>query len=177
MDSNESTQVLAKAILEQYGAALKMLEKLVNQCPDDYWNYTSSSPPFYKVVHHTLFFLDFYLSSTKEERSSFTPRFPEQEDYRTSEKNFEETSVDPLTKGDVLLYLEEVRGKIKERFRNVTSLDLIEESVFEWHGSSVMSSVLYNLRHVMLHVGALGTRLRQKGMEDGYWVSQDKRLE
>ncbi|MHA2363250.1 MAG: hypothetical protein ACXAC7_04785 [Candidatus Hodarchaeales archaeon] len=37
-----------------------------------------------------------------------------------------------------------------------------------------MSSFLYNLRHIMLHIGALQVRLRKQGMKGQHWVSQSQ---
>jgi len=53
----------------------------------------------------------------------------------------------------------------------LTLEELIQPSVFEWHGGSIHSSLIYNIRHVMLHIGALNLRLLRKGINLDNWVS------
>jgi len=79
-----------------------------------------------------------------------------------------------LTSGQLLDYLTDIKGKAKYRFENLTIDELIQPSVFEWHGNSVLSSLLYNLRHLMLHIGALNLRLHRKGVKLDNWVSNQR---
>ncbi|MFW9993768.1 MAG: DinB family protein [Candidatus Odinarchaeota archaeon] len=177
MDKTETNRIILNSIREQYGATFKMLENVINKCPDSFWNDSKNGPPFYKIVYHTMFFIDLYLSRTKEERTSFTPRFSKQEDYRISPENFSNPQEPTLSKSDVLDYLHDLKIKGKKRIESLTLQELINESVFEWHGSSILSSMLYNLRHVMLHIGALQVRLRMQGIEFENWVSQSPIVE
>ncbi len=177
MGNLKTNRAVINAVLEQYGASFKMIENLVKKCPENYWDDAKNGPPFFKIVYHTMYFIDVYLSRNKEERTSFTPRFPEQEDYATSKENFSNPEEPTLPKSEVLNYLKELRIKGKKRFENLTLQELTSESVFEWHGSSILSSILYNLRHIMLHIGALQRRLRMQGIEEDNWVSKSLLLE
>ncbi|MHA2363251.1 MAG: hypothetical protein ACXAC7_04790 [Candidatus Hodarchaeales archaeon] len=131
MDDIETIRIVKTAILEQYGATFKMLENLINNCPNEYWDSSENEPPFYKVVYHTMFFIDMYLSGTKEESNSFMPRFPKQEDYRTSEENFQPTEENALTKKELLDYLSDLKIKGNQRIDGITLQELINESVFD----------------------------------------------
>lgn len=53
---------------------------------------------------------------------------------------------------------------------------LIQPSVFEWHGNSIISSMIYNLRHVILHIGALNFKLLRNGVSLENWVSRSSIL-
>ncbi|MFX1283511.1 MAG: DinB family protein [Promethearchaeota archaeon] len=158
-----NTEKICTALEEQYGAAFNTLEKIINICPNEIWINSPNKPPIYGVVNHILYFVDLYFSKSKEERESYKPKFPDEQDdmhmLRTLEKN------------DLLEYTKEMRSKAKKLFASMTLKQLQGESVFEWHGSSLLSSLLYNLRHVMLHIGALQVRLRHYGIDEKFWVS------
>ncbi|MHA2097023.1 MAG: hypothetical protein ACW98F_20645 [Candidatus Hodarchaeales archaeon] len=164
--------------LEQYGAAFKTLEKIIDLCPENLWMDLSTGPEMYKIIYHILYFADFYLSENKIERESFTPRFSHAEDFGTSKENFHPKEWErPLLKSEIKEYLKEIRIRAQNRLNNLNSETLTESSVFEWHGSSKCGSLIYNLRHMMLHIGALQARLRISGVEGRFWVSQSTILE
>ncbi|TFH65211.1 MAG: hypothetical protein E4G91_03280, partial [Candidatus Zixiibacteriota bacterium] len=68
-------------IWRQFGAAIDMLENALTACPDELWaKPANSSDPFtarwyeyWYLTFHTLFWLDFYLSETRE---GFAPPAP-----------------------------------------------------------------------------------------------------
>jgi hypothetical protein len=174
----EKLEIILNSFLEQYGAAFKAVEKIINLCPDNLWTELKSGPEFYKIIYHILFFADIYLSSSKEESDSFSPRFNHAEDFRVSKENFHPKEWEkPLSKSELLEYLNDVRIKAQKRIENLSIEQLVSESVFEWHGSSQSSSLIYNLRHIMLHVGALQARLRIDGVGGRFWVSQSSIIE
>ena len=158
-----NTEKIFTALEEQYGAAFKTLEKIINFCPYEIWVNAPNEPPIYGVVNHILFFVDLYFSKSKEERESYKPKFPDTKDNMYMKRTLE--------KYDLLEYLKEMRSKAKKWFATMTLEQLQGESVFEWHGSSLLSSLLYNLRHIMLHIGALQVRLRHYGIDEKFWVS------
>jgi hypothetical protein len=165
MTINETDQKLSMAIHEQYGAAIEMLESVITKCLKEVWDDSQQGPPFWQVVYHTMFYLDLYLSSSREERDSFKPEY--NSEYRILDSK-PETS---LNREQVLLYLNKIKLKAKQKLEGLTIDELNGPSIFEWHGSSVLSSLLYNLRHVMLHVGALNSRLLRKGVKLDNWAS------
>jgi hypothetical protein len=166
MAINETDQKLSTAIHEQYGAAIEMLESVITKCPEETWDDSHQGPPFWQVAYHTMFYLDWYLSSSREDRESFKPEFDSE--FRILDSKPEAS----LNREQVLMYLMKIKLKARQRLETVSTEELIRPSIFEWHGSSVLSSLFYNLRHVMLHVGALNFRLLRKGMKLDNWVSQ-----
>ncbi|MFW9905452.1 MAG: DinB family protein [Candidatus Thorarchaeota archaeon] len=166
MAINETGQKLSTAIHEQYGAAIEMLESVITKCPEGIWYDSQQGPPFWQVVYHTMFYLDLYLSSSKEERDSFKAEY--ESEFRILDSK-PDTS---LNREQVLIYLKKIKLKAKRRLVAITTEELNQPSVFEWHGSSILSSFFYNLRHVMLHVGALNSRLLRKGVKLDNWISQ-----
>ncbi len=158
---------LSVAIHEQYGAAIEMFEQVIKKCPEETWDDRTTDPPFWQVTYHTMFYLDWYLASSKEDRELFKPKY--------KVEPFEKLDTVPkatLNRDQLLRYLLEIKMKAKRRLEFLTIEELFQPSFFEWHGSNVLSSLFYNLRHVMLHIGALNSRLLRKGVKLDNWVSQ-----
>jgi hypothetical protein len=116
-----------------------------------------------------MWYFDWYLSDSKEARESFKSKFA---DGVTQELN--KAPEITLTATQLLDYLLDLKEKAKNRFENIASDELLQSSVFEWHGNSVLSSLIYNLRHLMLHIGALNLRLHSKGVKLENWVSSKR---
>ena len=163
---NEISKIFSDAILEQYGAAIGMLENNLKSYPKELWDDKSSGPPYWHVAYHAMWYLDWYLSDSKKTRESFKSKFGE----KLSQDLNKSTEI-TLTRKQLLEYLSDIKEKTKNRFGDLTSDDLIKPSIFEWHGNSVLSSLLYNLRHIMLHIGALNLRLHRKGVKLNNWIS------
>lgn len=161
--------IIIQAIVEQYGAALKMLENAIVNCDESLWNRDNKGIIVSQVIYHTLYFVDIYLSKNKEELESFRGKLGEDGDADTYIHEPDKT----FTKQELLDYLSEIKVKANNRFTILSIEDLNAKPVFDWHGSSVLSSLLYNLRHIMLHVGALHVRLNAVGNEPLKWVSKE----
>ncbi|MHA2226466.1 MAG: DinB family protein [Candidatus Hodarchaeales archaeon] len=165
--TKKESKIFSNAFQEQYGAAIEMLEQVIQNCPEIVWNDRTSGPPFWQVAYHTMWYLDWYLGRSNEERETFKPMFNEKR-FEKLEKLPEET----LSREKIKTYLFDIKKKCKNRLEQLTLEELIQPSVFEWHGSSILSSLIYNIRHVMLHIGALNSRLLRKGIKLENWVSQ-----
>ena len=162
-------EIFKDAIKEQYGASIKMLENLITNCPDELWEDNNRETIISQVVYHTLFFIDFYLSKTNEEKGQFKGKLGD--DFmgeRTDGMEWNKI----YSKEELLSYAKDTRIKANKRFSNLTIEELASESLFEWHGNSVLSSLMYNLRHIMLHVGALHVRINAVNEEPMKWVSK-----
>jgi hypothetical protein len=168
---DDRTKIISDAINEQYGAAIAMLEHNLKKCPEEVWDDRTSGPSFWHVAYHVMWFLDWYLSDSKKARESFKSKFGEEHSHLESLKNTPEIT---LTLNQLLDYLSNIKEKAKERFENLTLEELSRLPVFEWHGNNVLSSLLYNLRHLMLHIGALNLRLHRRGVKLDNWVSSKR---
>ena len=163
-----NNEVIAQALVEQYGAALAMLENCIISCDEQLFNDTKQEVIISQVIYHTLYFIDIYLSKNKEELEKFKGKLGENGDASTY--IHEPSKV--FLKKELIEYVQEIRIKTDHRLKELTFEALAGESLFTWHGSSVLSSLLYNLRHIMLHVGALHVRINAKGKEPLKWVSK-----
>ena len=166
MDSQET---FIDAFKEQYGAAFAMLENIIKNCDEQLWQDTNREIIISQVVYHTQFFIDYYLAKDDSEKENFKPKLG---DDRMGERTDGEKWDKTYTREELLNYFAELRKKAEVFFDSLTLDMLSQASLFDWHGSSRLSSLIYNLRHIMLHVGALHVRLNAVGKEPMKWVSK-----
>lgn len=160
-------QAVSNGIKEQYNAAFEMLNQAITDCPTELWNRQDKGPPFWQIAYHTLFFLDYYLGNSEKEKKDFKPFFLNTNGHRLDIR---------VTKGvptriQMLEYISCVKRKATKKYEEMTTETLVEKTAFEWHGKDKFSTWIYNLRHVMLHIGALNSLLVRENIETK-WVSK-----
>ena len=147
-----------KALWQQFGAAIDMLENAIIACPDHLWD---TDAKFWYISYHTLFYLDYYLTE-----GDFIPPVP-----------FTLSEMDPAgilpdrtyNKTELLNYLQYGRDKCHNMIAELaTGAEMFSEKY------SFIEILLYNMRHVQHHAAQLNLLLRQ-GMDDAPdWVSRTK---
>ncbi len=160
-DKMNTLELVMISISEQYAAAIKMLEDTITECQDDQWNDTTGEKIVSQIVYHVLFWIDRYLSRTRAEDYNFKPHLEKKD-----EKEI-------YSKPDLLDYSKFVREKANNWFKEMTMDNLTSDSVYDFHGTTLLSSLMYDLRHIMLHVGALHVRLYQEGTKPMEWESHN----
>ena len=97
---------------QQFGAAIDMLENALLACPSAQWNERLWSDPqapeyptFWSITHHTLFWLDLYLTGSLE---GFAPPAPFTLDELDPAGALPER---PYTRGEIHAYLVHLRKK------------------------------------------------------------------
>ena len=80
MPEHPMETTLRTALWRQFGAAIDMLENALLACPSTLWNgllwsdpEAPAYPTFWSLIHHTLFWLDLYLTGSLE---GFAPPTP-----------------------------------------------------------------------------------------------------
>ena len=144
----------------QYKAAFKMIQNLVETCPENLWNKQSKNPPFWQQIYHTLFYLDYYSEDTKE---TFKKTF-------TIEENLNERYDEILSKEDLLKYTKKIRNKINTKLDFLSTKKLESKSSFFWTGANVAEKIIYSLRHAQHHIGQLNYLLKAETNEAIKWV-------
>jgi hypothetical protein len=173
----------SKAIWQQFGAAIDMLENALVGCPGVLWNECLWRDPadhplppefaqFWYIAYHALFWLDLYLSGTTE---GFAPPAP----FTLAELDPAGALPErPYTKDELLAYLAYTRQK-----GHTTLVGLTEEQAghpvdFPWAKGKAVSFLelqLYNLRHVQEHTAQLSLFLGQNAIHAGpSWVARDR---
>lgn len=157
-------ELVMLSISEQYGAAIKMLEVSIIQCPDELWQDTTGDKIISHIVYHVLYWIDYYLSRNKEEAQIFKP-------FKEIKHQKDEKFI--YSKQELQDYSNFVREKADNWFKVMSMDELTTDSVFDFHGSTLLSSLIYDLRHIMLHVGALHVRLNKVNKESMDWESHN----
>jgi hypothetical protein len=156
---------LREILWNQFGATIDMLENAISLCPENLWN----DNRFWYAAYHTIFYLDYYLSTHPDE---FAPPSP----FNLSE--FDPHGKMPeriYSKNELLDYLEFARKKGFDLINDLTDENAAKRFVNEYRNYSRFEIILYNMRHVQHHAGQFNLLLRQNIDDAPKWVSQTKR--
>jgi len=149
----------------QFEAAIEMLGSALRDCPDDLWQedlWTDQSMPgfaqFWYVAYHTLFWLDLYLSGS---RDGFVPPAP-----------FTLDELDPAgvlpprvyTREELSTYLAHSAEKCRMTFKHMTDdqAQRPHQIGTRGHTMSFAELLLYNMGHVREHAAQLSMFLGQR---------------
>ena len=157
-----------ETLWSQFGAAIDTLENAIRACPDELWADRTRRAEFWYVVHHTLFWLDYYLSDSTE---GFKPPVP------FGLEELDPAGVlppRPYTKEDLLGYLEHGRTKCRKVIGDLT--DERGQQVYKFGSVDLTFAelLLYNLRHVQHHSAQLNFILRETSNIGSRWVFRAK---
>jgi hypothetical protein len=161
-----SQQNLNNSLWSQFGAALEMLAESIQTCPKDVWE---GNQVFSFQAYHTLFFLDYYLSTNPV---GFAP--PSEFSY----SEFDEEPVIVIFPQEMLLnYLAACQQKAQTLIlgldEQLASQRWINES--KTMDFSLFEILLYNLRHVQHHVGQFNLLLRQHIDHAPEWIEKARK--
>jgi hypothetical protein len=160
------TKALKQLIWSQFGASIDMLRSAINACPEELWSQRNSSPGFWYLAYHTLFWLDFYLTESPDEFE----QYPE----------IGLTELDPegifpqrtFTRKELLDFLEHGRSKCKKTIYELTDEKADRFYKFGSINFSFLELILYNMRHVQHHCAQLNLILRQEINSAPGWIKQ-----
>lgn len=156
-------QSLKQVLWQQFGAAIAMLENAINACPDYLWD---TETQFWYKSYHTLFYLDYYLSTDPDQFSPPTP-------FTLSEFDSSGKLPDRVyTKAELLQYLQFGKQKCYDLINSLTPELAEKRFINVARDYSRLEIILYNMRHVQHHVAQLNLLLTQGGVKSPGWVSR-----
>ena len=161
-----------ESIWKQLGAAIDMLDDVINLCPDHLWTIgmwkddeDERYGQFWFIAYHTLFWLDLFLTGTMEGFKPPQPfirgKLPEQ----------------PYTKEQIITYLSVCRDKCQSTLDGLTDERAQQRCVFEWMEPSFLELQLYSMRHVQEHVAQLSLVLGQHDVTGMDWVASARSID
>ena len=171
------------ALWQQFGATIDMLENALLACPGTLWNghlWSDDSDPslpseyaaFWSVTHHTLFWLDLYLTGSLE---GFAPPTPFELDGLEVGRVFPE---EPYSRDELHAYLVRLRQRCQTTIAGLSDEKAHQQVNFPWIAGkpvSFLELLLYTMRHVQEHAAQLNLFLGQNAIEvTSDWVSQAK---
>ncbi len=153
------------ALKGQYHAALAMLRRVVERCPEPIWLSGEHPRLVWRIAYHALFCTHLYLQTDSE---SFVPW----SEHRTDSNNIEElpwpphdmpAKCEPYTREQVLTYLAELTAMIGP---GVDALDLDAATCgFHWYDMPKLDHQMMSIRHLQQHAGQLSELLYAAGVE------------
>lgn len=153
----------------QLGAAIDMLERAMDACPDDLWNRPSKEMGFWFLAYHTLWFLEFDFSVATEEFRS--PAFDIHEyEFSQQEPPYEH----PYSKADLKGYLKQCRAHCKRSIAVLAESDRTSRGCQRRGDFSFLEMVLSQIRHVQHHAAQLNLLLRQEIDDAPVWIRKAK---
>jgi hypothetical protein len=151
---------IPETFISQYQAALAMLQQTITLCPDSIWNSPDDKTRFWNIAYHALFYTHFYLQDSAQ---TFTPWSKHRAEYN----NMGGILSEPYDKESLLEYLALCQQQVVER---VPQLNLEAASGFDWLRFSKLELLIYNLRHLVQHLGELMERLGTRADVEIDWV-------
>ena len=148
----------------QFGAAIDAVKRAIDHCPDELWAKDLGNWQFWVVVHHTSFWLDYYLSGAPKDFKPPEPFGLEEMDPagRIPERTY--------TKEELLLYLEHGRQKAHNIIMNLTDEQASKRGKFTRVEMTFEELLLYTMRHVQHHAAQLNLVLRRETGTGPRWV-------
>ena len=149
----------------QFGAAIDMLEKAIDACPESLWGDRSRNPEYWYLLYHTLFWLDLYLHGSFE---GFAPPAP----YTLDELDPRGLFPDRVyTKAEMKRYLAHCREKCRAAIAALTEERAGARCAID-RFETAGELFIYNLRHVQHHAAQLYLILRQTIDSTPGWVDK-----
>lgn len=159
------------SIWQQFGAAIDTLDNAIIACPDELWDDRTKQPEYWAVVHHTLFWLDFYLSESPE---GFAPPAPFGLEELDPAGVLPER---PYTKDELRTYLRHDRQKCRETIETLTEEKALRPYKFVRVDLTFGELLLYSMRHVQHGAAQLNLILRQSYDMGSPWVFRAKNVD
>ncbi len=173
------------ALWQQFGAAIDMLENVLDACPTSLWEERlwHTTPPsefpsqfgeFWYVIFHALTWLDLYLSGVPEE--AFAPPAPFVQGVLDSVETLPEH---PYTREELRAYLTSTRQKCHTTLVQLSDEQALRPVAYPWSEGQPVSFLelqIYNLRHVQEHAAQLSLFLGQHAIQNELldWVPRAK---
>jgi hypothetical protein len=167
-----STEWLEWVKLE-LGAAFEMLSNAINNANDKVWNSPSDQRRFWNIAYHTIFFCDIYLSDFDPDIDNVEEqyRLPAYlKDWKDS-VDFGKINEPAISKEVLQQFLNETRSKLRARFAEGIVENQIGEKATSWLRMPKGAVLLYNMRHIMQHVGQLNDILVKHGQATSRWLA------
>jgi hypothetical protein len=157
----------------ELGAALEMLSNAIKNANTDIWDNTNDEKRFWNIAYHAIFFCDIYLSDFDPEIENVEEQYRVPaylEDWKNA-YNYDTVHEPAMPKEVLQRFLEETRSKLRSRFAEGIVENQIGEKATSWLKMSKGTVLLYNMRHIMQHVGHLNDILRKHGRPASRWLA------
>lgn len=153
---------LIKSIRINFFLSFEMLEKLIEQTPDEIFNIKAGGFIYWQQLLHALSGAHYWM---RRPESSFSELFPER-------KLYPELDNDPygnITKAELIEYKNSIKALCETFFNGKDDEFLLKPSGI-YDKISNLDIVLMQIRHIQYHVGHCNSILRGKGLKAVQWI-------
>ncbi len=160
------SRIITEDLLDQFQKAISMVKFTIEEFDEEEWMSGISwfqTPA--RIGWHIVETLDFYFSGKKNAQEfKYGYRFGDLPPWELKDEQMPK-------KGEVLEYLEDVKGKIQETFMSLADEDLSTPfKLYDWSGKTRLGHYVYAIRHTMEHHGALTVLATHFGHTSESWV-------
>jgi hypothetical protein len=152
--------ILLNSLKERFFEPFSMLERIIENCPDDLWNKKVSGFVFWQQILHTLVGEHFWL---REEKTEFIEPFKDKNVYPEFEKDPENV----LSKDELKLFCAETKEFAEKWFsgKDDNWLKLPSKIYDKWTN---LDTIVGQIGHLMYHVGHCDAIFRENNLK-GVW--------
>ena len=162
---------MKQALQVQFMAALEMMKRAIEKCPEELWDDPAEKNRFWHVAYHALFYLHLYMQAGEDKVESWSKG---RENYQMMSPTLPWPPHDPViidssyTQADLLEYITFCENQVKKQ---LAATDLgAAESGFSWIPLDKFGLHIYSLRHFQSHVGELAERLWARANIEIDWI-------
>lgn len=156
-------------MVNQYHAALCMLNQCVDRCPVPAWNEPIHELAFCQAAFHVTFFTDLYLGQNIEAQKQQAFHQEHVDVFRDYEELEPVRQKNRYEQDWVKLYIAHCRDKSSQVLKNETEQSLQSPCGFPWYKITRGEMHVNNIRHVSHHAAQLSLMLRKNHDVDMGW--------
>lgn len=155
-------KVIIKIAKTHFDLSFEMLEKMIQQCPDDLWNEKKGGFVFWQQLLHAFTGINFWL---REENKKFIEPFEDKKVYPELDHDPENN----LTKEELTEYKNKVK-EICDAFFQDKDDHWINSSSIIYDKIKNLDVIFMQIRHIQYHVGHCNSILRENNVQAVEWL-------
>jgi hypothetical protein len=153
---------MVKTCKTQFFVSFSMLEKLIEQCPEEIWGIKAGGFVYWQQLLHALAGTNFWMRLPGEE---FSEPFAERKVYPELDKEPEGI----VTREEMLEYKDTVKSICESFFEGKEDAYLTKSSCI-YDKITNLDLVFMQIRHIQYHVGHCNSILRERSLEAVDWL-------
>lgn len=146
----------------QFFLSFSMLEKLIEQCPENIWDIKAGGFVFWQQILHTLTGSNFWM---RQSGSDFSEPFTDRKVY----PELDNEPIGNITKEEMIEYKNIVKVLCESFFSGKDDAWLTEPSGL-YGKISNLDVIFMQIRHIQYHVGHCNSILRERGLKAVDWI-------
>ena len=171
MNKRDPHTVFFLAARNQFFSSYRMLETLVDVCPDEVWYGVYNDAPFWYSAYHVAYFVDYWFraegSTSPSLCMAFDPRIPPEFEHDVPEGV-------SVSRAEIREYLRRIRAKLNALLATLDDAALTRP-VFDGAEQTTLLDVLFGqTRHIMYNVGYCNGILRERNLEESDWYAYNE---